>query len=133
MELLGAIDNNHIFQLFGPSQTHLNAIKKIGVLSLFSPLTNAGYIFCNNALQLKPLDETARQIITDVPRIVLTGYSIWFPTHYVLLTAVPLRHRVLFSNLVGVMWTCYLTHASNSASRGSGVERRGEEEEEEKL
>jgi hypothetical protein len=54
---------------------------------------------------------------SDVPTIVLTGYSISIPTQFVLLTVVPLRHRVLFGNMVRVLWTCYLTHASNTGTQ----------------
>ena len=111
-----------IVQVFGPSRTYLTAIKKIGLLFLLSPLTNIGYVTCNNVLQSKPLDYTINQIKNDVPRIVLTGYLIWLPAHLVLLTVVPLRHRVFFSNLVGVLWTCYLTYVTNTGVRREVVD-----------
>ena len=101
-------------QVFGRTQTPLNTIKKIGLLAVFSPLTNAGFILCNNMLRSKPLDYTVTQIREDVPSIVLTGYMIWFPTHFFLFTVIPLRHRVFFSNFVSVLWTCYLTNVSNA-------------------
>ncbi|XP_063682210.1 protein Mpv17-like isoform X2 [Bolinopsis microptera] len=105
---------NLVDQVFGRTQTPLNTIKKIGLLAVFSPLTNSGFILCNNMLRSKPLDYTMTQIAEDVPRIVLTGYMIWFPTHFFLFTVIPLRHRVFFSNFVSVLWTCYLTNVSNA-------------------
>ncbi|XP_063682190.1 protein Mpv17-like [Bolinopsis microptera] len=119
---------NFVDKVFGSSQTPLNSLKKTGIISLLSPITSAGYVICNNVLQNKPLDYTINQLKDDLPTIVLVQYKIWIPTHFILLTVVPLRHRMFLSNFVGVLWTCYLTHASNTISH---VTKEVEEEEKE--
>jgi len=108
---------NLVDKVFGSSQTPLSAVKKMGVLTLFTPFSIIGYVILNNILQSKSFDYIVHQIKSDVPTIVLTGYSISIPTQFVLLTVVPLRHRLLFGNMVRVLWTCYLTHASNTGTQ----------------
>lgn len=105
---------NLVDKCFGPSQAPLNAVKKICLFSVFSPFTSGGFVVINSLLQRKSSDYITHQLREDVPTIVLTGYKIWIPTHFILLTLIPLQHRVLLSNTVGVMWTCYMTHAANT-------------------
>ena len=57
----------------------------------------------------------------DLPTIVLVQYKIWIPTHFILVAVVPLRHRMFLSNFVGVLWTCYLTHASNTGTQDEDI------------
>ncbi|XP_063682182.1 protein Mpv17-like [Bolinopsis microptera] len=120
---------NFVDKVCGPSQTPLNSLKKTGFLSLLSPITSAGYVICNNVLQNKPLDYTINQLKDDLLTIVLVQYKIWIPTNFILMTVVPLRYRMVLSNFVGILWTCYLTHASNTGTHGTV---KGEEEEKEK-
>ena len=62
----------------------------------------------------------------DVPTIVLTGYCLSIPTQFVLLTVAPLKHRVLLGNMVRVLWTCYLTHASNTGTQSGLIPEEAE-------
>ena len=50
------------------------------------------------------------------------GYCVALPTQFTLLTVVPLRHRVLLGNVVRVIWTVYLTHASNIGTKRRDIE-----------
>ncbi|XP_063686243.1 protein Mpv17-like [Bolinopsis microptera] len=108
-------------KVFGKSQTPLNSIKKIGLISCFSPFTATLFVTFNNILQAKSSDYIIHYIKQEAPFIILTNYKIWIPTHFVLLTFIPLSHRVLVSNMVGVLWTTYLTHVAN---RGVAREER---------
>ncbi|KAL5262434.1 hypothetical protein ACHWQZ_G007979 [Mnemiopsis leidyi] len=107
---------NFVDKVFGPSQTIPKSLKKTGVICLFSPIVSGGYVICNNMLQGKSINFTIDQLKKDLPTIVVVQYKIWIPSHFILLTVVPLRHRMFLSNFVGVLWTCYLTHASNTGT-----------------
>lgn len=108
---------NYVDKVFGTAQTPLNSLKKTGFISMLSPVASGGFLIFNNMLLRKPIDETIHQIKYDLPTIVLVQYKIWIPTHFILVAVVPLRHRMFLSNFVGVCWTCYLTHASNTGTQ----------------
>jgi len=103
-------------KVFGSSQSPISALKKMGMIGMLTPFNIITYVIINNALQFKSVDYTIHQIKNDVPRMILAGYCISIPTQFILLTVAPLKHRVLLGNMVRVLWTCYLTYASNTSS-----------------
>lgn len=123
---LAVFSYNVVDRIFGKSTSPFNTLKKIGFMFIFTPFTNGGYLSINNLLQHKTWEETSRQLSSDLGKIVLGSYSVWLPTNFLLLTLVPLRHRVLVSNGVGVLWTSYLTYVANGGQHGWRV-RQGRE------
>ncbi|KAL5262433.1 hypothetical protein ACHWQZ_G007978 [Mnemiopsis leidyi] len=119
--------HNLVDRVFGPSRSPKIAIKKLGMLSLITPINILGYVILNNLLQSKSTDFIIHQIRNDVPTMIVAGYSLALPTQFILLTVVPLKHRVLLGNFVRVLWTVYLTHTSNiGTGRGNLKQNIGE-------
>lgn len=50
--------------------------------------------------------------------IQMTNYCIRIPCHYILFTYVPMQHRLTLANVVGVVWTTYLTHKADISKEG---------------
>jgi len=82
-------------------------------MAAFSPFMSAGYLTLNNVLNGNGKDIIIHQLKYDLPTIQLTNWSIWLPTHYMLFTFVPMKHRMFLSNIVGVAWTTYLTYKAD--------------------
>jgi len=113
---------NLVDKVFGKSQAPLNSVRKIGLISCFSPFSITFFVILNSILQAKTSESIIYEIKNEAPNIIMTNYKVWIPSHFVLLTFVPLRHRVLLSNFIGVLWTTYLTHSANRKHRE--LERR---------
>lgn len=55
--------------------------------------------------------------LNDLVTIQMTNYCIRIPCHYILFTYVPMQHRLTLANMVGVLWTTYLTHKADLSKK----------------
>lgn len=56
--------------------------------------------------------------MNELVTIQMTNYCIRIPCHYILFTYVPMQHRLTLANVVGVVWTTYLTHKADISKEG---------------
>lgn len=104
---------NVLDKVFGKGQTPRVVFRKMACMAVFSPFMSAGYLTLNNVLNGNGKDVIIHQLRYDLPTIQLTNWSIWLPTHYLLFTFAPMKHRMFLSNIVGVAWTTYLTYKAD--------------------
>jgi ABC-type dipeptide/oligopeptide/nickel transport system permease component len=48
-----------------------------------------------------------------IPDVVKANWTLWIPAQIVSFAVVPVHFRVLYSNIIGVAWSTYLSMASN--------------------
>lgn len=54
------------------------------------------------------------KIRNDLVPTMINGWKFWVPAASVNFAVVPLHHQVLYMSLCSVLWTAYLSHASNT-------------------
>jgi len=54
------------------------------------------------------------KIKNDLVPTMINGWKFWVPAASVNFAVVPLQHQVLYMSVCSVLWTAYLSHASNT-------------------
>lgn len=75
--------------------------------AVMSPLFNWLYFYVMGALDGRTLDQVAAKVRTDFRPLMIANYRVWPLVNLVNFKLVPPQLRVLFGNLVGVLWTAY--------------------------
>lgn len=55
-----------------------------------------------------------QKIKSDGPKSMVNGWKFWVPASSLNFWIVPLRYQVLYMSTCGMLWTSYLSYASNS-------------------
>ena len=58
---------------------------------------------------------------SDYGTIVKTNWMVWIPFQSVNFTLIPLQHRLMFSNLMALVWNTYLAYKANSQKHIASV------------
>ncbi|BAM79637.1 similar to peroxisomal membrane protein PMP22 [Cyanidioschyzon merolae strain 10D] len=97
---------------------------------IFSPPYNALYFLIIGLLEDRSLAEIGRKIRRELWGVMKTNWIVWTPANIISYYAIPLELRVLWGNLVGIIWTAILiskvrrgggsSSTSNQNSGGSG-------------
>ena len=68
-----------------------------------------------------------QRLAESLPDIIMANWSLWIPVMTLNFRFVPLKYQVLTSNIVALLWNCYLSF-STSRSRKALVEEVAEKE-----
>ena len=80
---------------------------------LFSPCFTCVFISSLSIIgEGKSVVHTIRKLRQDFFTIVLNGWIIWCPAQFINFTFIPSKFQVLYSNMIGLLWNIYLSHAS---------------------
>jgi hypothetical protein len=92
------------------NQTHIAVViaKVIIDQFIFSPPYNALYFLIIGLLEDRSLAEIGRKIRRELWGVMKTNWIVWTPANIISYYAIPLELRVLWGNLVGIIWTAIL-------------------------
>ncbi len=76
---------------------------------IFSPLTIAGYFACRSILEGSGIQGIQEKLSTRLVSTVRGAWKFWPIVNVVNFSLVPLPFRVLYSNILSIFWTGYLT------------------------
>ena len=110
-----------VFRLF-PGTSYLSLAKRVGADQFgFAPIFVASFISSNLVL-LGKSDLVVSKLKEDWFHTVKANNAVWIPAMIINFGFVPGQYQVLFSNVVGLFWNCYLSFMTfrNTAS-GKGV------------
>ena len=51
---------------------------------------------------------------SDYTSIVVTNWTVWVPVQILNFSLIPLHHRLMFSNVIALLWNTYLSYKANS-------------------
>jgi hypothetical protein len=91
--------------------------KVVADQTLFSPLFNVAYFFAIGALQSRPLASIQAQIAKEFLPIMMANYKVWPLVNLINFKVIPPNLRVLFGNLVGILWTAYVIKMTSGAKK----------------
>jgi protein Mpv17 len=97
-----------------PSNPLLQLVARIVLDALmFSPFTIAGFFVVATLVQGGTLDEIATKLRTRWRRALVAAWSFWPVVNVANFGMVPLPYRVLYSNVISLLWTGYLSYVNN--------------------
>jgi len=82
---------------------------------LFSPTTVAGYFVVRSLLERQP-DPTAK-LRAAWAKTVVSAWKFWPLVNVVSFTVVPLPYRVLYANVMSLLWTGYLSFVNQKTNK----------------
>lgn len=101
-------------KVFGPTRTIASTIKKLTVNELLvAPPFLAAFITVNALLQGSSWQTIKHQLRDDLGSVVLANWSLWAPANFINFYLVSLQHRVMFGNVVALVWHSYLAWKTN--------------------
>jgi len=56
-------------------------------------------------------------LLQTVPGLVVANWALWVPAQAINFGIVPLQFQVLFSNVVALLWNCYLSYYATTAKK----------------
>lgn len=80
---------------------------------IFSPITIAGFFTANSLIQGKSLAVIQEKLSTKWKNAVYAAWSFWPVVNIVNFSMIPLSFRVLYSNIMALIWTGYLSYVNN--------------------
>jgi len=95
------------------------------VQRLFIDQFGAAPLFCNTFMGLLWLLEGKKssvvrtELFEAAPKLIVSNWKLWIPAMGVMFSVVPLKFQVLYSNVVGLIWTVYLSYASTRLQKSS--------------
>ncbi len=78
--------------------------------TLFSVFFIASFFMLMSLSQSGKIEDGVNNVKNHLKDTVIVNWQIWPGAQALNFTIVPLRYRVLFANLVGLMWDCYLSY-----------------------
>ncbi|KAG2451313.1 hypothetical protein HYH02_003919 [Chlamydomonas schloesseri] len=97
-----------------PVKTTANFLSKVAANQLIlAPITLTSVFGFNLALTGKA-DLIGDKIKNDLWPTMQNGWKFWIPAASINFYAVPLKYQVLYMSACGVLWTAYLSYASNT-------------------
>ena len=72
---------------------------------------------CENAGKRAGMRPLGASIQDVAPSLVVANWACWVPAMAVNFTLIPLRYQVLFSNVVAMTWTVYVSYVSVQAKK----------------
>ena len=108
------LNYNIIIPYLFPGSGLKNLVKSViynqSVHSMFCTLVFFTYIDVLNGVEFKKGMSNA---IYKLPFTVIANLKIWVPAQMINLSIMPLEYRVLFTNLISILWSCYLSYSQN--------------------
>ncbi|KAK4533638.1 hypothetical protein CCYA_CCYA18G4520 [Cyanidiococcus yangmingshanensis] len=104
------------------NQSHIAVViaKVIIDQFIFSPPYNALYFLIIGLLEDRSLMEIGRKIRRELWGVMKTNWIVWTPANIISYYAIPLELRVLWGNLVGIIWTAILIAKVRRGGTSSG-------------
>lgn len=119
--------SNHYWQLFlerlFPTKNDpLRPAKKVAFEQLtFGPLNTIVFmVYISMIVEGRSWNATSLKIRADYPNVQLNGWRLWPLTQFINQSFVPLDLRVLWSNMVALLWTTYMITRAKTAGRVPG-------------
>ncbi len=82
----------------------------------FAPISLLIFMTYISSLEGNSWQNTRAKIAQDYKSILWMNYKVWIPIQYLNFFFIPLQHRILLAQMVGFLWTIYLSHMQNSHS-----------------
>ncbi|CAD7970300.1 unnamed protein product [Amoebophrya sp. A120] len=96
-----------------PTQEFWTAFQKVSVEELiFAPVFNLVFLTCEDVLRRKSVAEAVLSYFRKFKQLQLTNMAFWYPTNMVNFYVVPPKSRMLFANLMNILWMVYLSMKS---------------------
>ena len=120
--------SNHYWQLllerlFPKRDDPLRPAKKVLFDQLtYGPLNNIMFmIYISMIVEGRSWNATRTKIRADYPNVQINGWRLWPAAQFINQSFVPLELRVLWSNMVSLLWTTFMiTRAKTAAGKLSG-------------
>lgn len=97
-----------------PGTSTPNFLSKVALNQLaLGPVVLAAS-FAWNMVLTKQADKYFSKLRNDGPPSMVNGWKFWVPASGINFWLVPLRYQVLYMSTCGMLWTSYLSYASNS-------------------
>jgi protein Mpv17 len=97
-----------------PSAPVLQLIGRIALDAiLFSPFTIAGFFAVSTLLERGTLGDVMDKLRTRWRRALVAAWSFWPVVNIVNFGIIPLAYRVLYANVMSLLWTGYLSYVNN--------------------
>lgn len=123
--LLWTGPSNHYWQLLlehlFPDRTDpFRPAKKVTLDQLtYGPLNNIMFMsYISMVVENKSARATRSKLRADYPSVQLAGWRLWPLAQFLNQSFVPLDLRVLFSNVVSLLWTTFMIRRANTAPKG---------------
>jgi hypothetical protein len=97
-----------VFKIF-PGKSYLSLAKRVGADQfVFAPIFIASFV-SSNLLLLGKSELIVAKLKDDWFHTVKANNALWVPAMIINFGFVPAQYHVLFSNVVGLFWNCYLS------------------------
>lgn len=98
-----------------PSNTLASAVKGalIGELAVDLPITNPAFMLSTDILRGRDLKFAAEHLRRDYLDCATLSFCIWFPSTVLNLRVIPLQYRVIFDNIMTVLWSATFSLLTN--------------------
>lgn len=92
---------------------------------IFSPITIAGFFTINSLIQAGPSRTNLLNVVSVIQeklstkwsKAVLAAWSFWPVVNVVNFSVVPLKYRVLYANVMALLWTGYLSFVNHQKKK----------------
>ncbi len=116
--------SNHFWQLllerlFPNRNDPLRPAKKVVFDQLtYGPLNNIMFMtYIAMVIEGRSWKATKSKIRTDYPNVQVNGWRLWLPAGFIAQRFLPLQLRVLWSNMVALLWTTFMITRAKTAGR----------------
>lgn len=108
------LNYNIIIPFLFPGSGVKNLVKSVAynqsIHSMFCTLVFFTYIDVLNGVEFKKSISNAAY---KLPFTVIANLKVWVPAQMINLSIMPLEYRVLFTNMVSIIWSCFLSYSQN--------------------
>jgi len=80
---------------------------------VYAPPFLAMFVVATGMLQMQSKQEIESKLKSEMPDIMRTNYQVWPATQFLNFYLVPLHHRILVINIVGLFWNTYMAFMTN--------------------
>lgn len=87
---------------------------------LFAPPFTALYFYVIGLMEEQPLRAITRKVRAELLDVLKSNWAVWIPANLVGYYAVPLELRVLWGNVIGIIWTAILITKVKRSGGGNG-------------
>jgi protein Mpv17 len=91
---------------------------------IFSPVTVTGYFIWRSMLEGSGLRGASHKLRTRFSSTVLGAWKFWPAANTINFGMIPLEYRVLYSNVLSLFWTGYLTIVNDNSKRAIEDEKK---------
>ena len=108
------LNYNIIIPFLFPGSGFINLVKSVAynqsIHSMFCTLVFFTYLDVLNGVEFK---QGVSNALYKLPFTVIANLKTWVPAQMINLSIMPLEYRVLFTNIVSIIWSCYLSYSQN--------------------